>query len=104
MPEAALRESGLMVLHSTLIYNLVFENKLARAFIRAIPGVEDYSLLGKICYHALETEHGAPKYDLVILDGPATGHLTTLLGIPQVIIDTVPAALSSRAPRPRAIC
>ena len=68
------------------------QSKLARAFIRAIPGVEDYSLLGKICYHALETEHGAPKYDLVILDGPATGHLTTLLGIPQVIIDTVPAA------------
>src|SRR4051812_39900834 len=47
-PEAALREYGLMVLRSNMVYRAVFENRLSRAFIRAIPGVEDYSILGKV--------------------------------------------------------
>lgn len=103
-PRAALREYGLMVLHSTLIYNLVFENRLARAFIRAIPGVEDYSLLGKAWYHTTEQEHGAPKYDMVILDGPATGHIVRLLEMPQVILDSIPdSPLTASAAEARAL-
>ena len=89
-PEAALREYGMMILRSTLIYKAVFENKVARAFIRAIPGVEDYSMLGKVWFHTTEMEHGRPRFDLVILDGPATGHILTLLSIPQAIIEAVP--------------
>lgn len=89
-PDAALREYGLMVLHSSLVYRAVFENKLSRAFIRAIPGVEDYSLLGKIWFHTTETEGGRPRFDLTIVDGPATGHAITLLRLPQAILDSVP--------------
>jgi anion-transporting ArsA/GET3 family ATPase len=89
-PEAALREYGLMVLRSVLVYRAVFENKVARAFIRAIPGVEDYSMLGKVWYHTTEMEHARPRFDLVILDGPATGHVITLLQIPQAILEAVP--------------
>src|SRR5258706_446576 len=33
---------------------------------------------------------GRTKWDLVILDGPATGHLITMLLIPQAILDAVP--------------
>lgn len=98
-PDAALREYGMMVLHSSLIYRAVFENKLAKAFIRAIPGVEDYSLLGKVWFHTTETAHGRPKYDLVILDGPATGHVLTLLQIPQAILDAVPEGPLTRDAR-----
>ncbi len=98
-PEAALREYGLMVLHSSLVYGWVFENKFAKAFIRAIPGVEDYSLLGKVWFHTTETEGGRPKYDLVILDGPATGHVLTLLQIPQAILDAVPEGPLTRDAR-----
>ena len=89
-PEAALREYGLMVLRSGLVYKAVMENRLAKAFIRAIPGVEDYSLLGKVWFHTTEVEEGRPKYDLVIFDGPATGHVVTLLSIPQAILEAVP--------------
>ena len=89
-PESALREYGLMVLHSNLVYKAVFENKISRAFIRAIPGVEDYSVLGKVWFHTTEMEHGRPRFDMVILDAPATGHVVTLLSIPQAILDAVP--------------
>jgi anion-transporting ArsA/GET3 family ATPase len=56
-----------------------------------VPGLEDYAMLGKTWFHTTEEEDGGrPKWDLVILDGPATGHLVTMLMIPQAILDAVP--------------
>jgi anion-transporting ArsA/GET3 family ATPase len=98
-PEAALREYGLMVLRSGIVYRAVFENRLSRAFIRAIPGVEDYSVLGKIWYHTTEVELGRPKYDLIVFDAPATGHVVNLLQIPQAILDAVPEGPLTRDAR-----
>lgn len=90
-PQAALREYGAMVLHSEFVAKQVLENRVSRAFVRAIPGVEDYSMLGKVWYHTTEVDpDGRPRFDLVILDGPATGHLLQMLRIPQAILDTVP--------------
>lgn len=89
-PEAALREYGIMVLRSAFIYKQVFERDVVRAFLRAVPGLLDYSMLGKAWYHTTEQHGGRPRYDLVILDGPATGHALTLLRVPKVILDTVP--------------
>lgn len=89
-PQAALREYGAMVLRSEFIARQVLENKISRAFLHAIPGLEDYSMLGKVWYHTTEELDGKPKWDLVILDGPATGHLITMLQIPQAILDAVP--------------
>jgi anion-transporting ArsA/GET3 family ATPase len=41
---------------------------------------------------------GRPRFDTVIFDGPAMGHLVTMLRIPQVIVETVPEGpLSSDA-------
>ncbi len=87
-PEAALREYGTMVLHSAFLYKQVFERDIVRAFIRAIPGLLDYSMLGKVWFHT--TDQSRPRFDLVIFDAPATGHSITLLRIPEVILSTVP--------------
>jgi anion-transporting ArsA/GET3 family ATPase len=89
-PQAALREYGAMVLRSQFIAKQVLENKVSRSFLRAVPGLEDYAMLGKTWYHTTEVEDGRPKWDLVILDGPATGHIVTMLSIPQAILDAVP--------------
>ncbi len=89
-PTAALREYGAMVLRSEFIARQVLENKVSRAFLHAIPGLEDYSMLGKVWFHTTEELDGKPKWDLVILDGPATGHLITMLQIPNAILEAVP--------------
>ena len=89
-PQASLREYGAMVLRSEFIARQVLENKVSRSFLHAIPGLEDYSMLGKVWFHTTEVEDGKKKWDLVILDGPATGHLITMLAIPQAILDAVP--------------
>jgi anion-transporting ArsA/GET3 family ATPase len=89
-PEASLREYGVMVLRSAFLYRQVFERDVVRAFLRAIPGLYDYSMLGKAWFHTTETVGSRPRFDLVVLDAPATGHALTLLAIPKVICDTVP--------------
>jgi anion-transporting ArsA/GET3 family ATPase len=89
-PNAALREYGAMVLRSEFIARQVLENKVSRAFLHAIPGLEDYSMLGKIWYHTTEEQDGKRKWDQVIVDGPATGHLITMLQIPSAILEAVP--------------
>ncbi len=90
-PQMALREYGAMVLRSEFIAKQVLENKISRSFLRAIPGLEDYAMLGKTWFHTTEEDEGGrPRWDLTILDGPATGHLVTMLSIPQAILDAVP--------------
>jgi anion-transporting ArsA/GET3 family ATPase len=98
-PQPALREYGAMVLRSEFIAKQVLENRVSRAFLHAVPGVEDYAMLGKAWYHTTEEEDGRLTYDLVILDGPATGHVLTLLGIPDAILAAVPDGPLSRPAR-----
>src|SRR5262245_54853352 len=44
-PAAALAEYGLMILKFKTVYDMIFENRITKAFIRAIPGLDDYALL-----------------------------------------------------------
>ena len=64
-----------------------------RFFTRATPGLPDLLLLGKI-REVLKRTRGTqkePRYDLVVLDAPATGHALSLLALPRTILKTVPA-------------
>jgi anion-transporting ArsA/GET3 family ATPase len=89
-PNAALHEYGLMVLRMEAVYKMVFENRVSRALVRAIPGLDDYSLLGKLWFHTTETVRGQWRFDTIVFDAPATGHAVTLLSIPQAILAAVP--------------
>ena len=91
-PRAAIREIGLMVLRYRAIYRAVLENRIVKYFLRAMPALEEYSMLGKAWFHTSEVDdEGNNKYETVIFDGPATGHLISMLRIPKVILDSVPA-------------
>lgn len=89
-PAAALQEYGLMILKFRRVYRLVFENRVTEAFIRAIPGIEDYAILGKAWYHTKESEDGKPVWDTVVFDMAASGHSLSMLRIPWAITDAVP--------------
>lgn len=96
-PEQALGEYGLMALKSKTVYSLLFDNKYVRTFFRAVPGLQEWSLLGKAWWHTTETnEDGSSKYDVVILDAPATGHGLDMLRVPKVIVDIVPPGMLRR--------
>jgi len=89
-PESALHEYGLLVLRSELVTRALFENRAARGFLGAVPGLDAYAVLGKAWYHTTEVANGRPRYDLVILDGPASGHAALMLRIPGAILAAMP--------------
>ena len=96
-PTKAIEEYGLMTLKVRLLYATVFDNKYTRAFLHAVPGLEEWAMLGKAWWHTSETdEHGALKYDVVILDAPATGHGLDMLRVPKIIVEIVPPGILRR--------
>jgi anion-transporting ArsA/GET3 family ATPase len=97
VPEQALEEYGSLVLHSRVLYKTLFDNKYVRSFLRAVPGMQEWAMLGKAWWHTTETRpDGSFKYDVVILDSPATGHGIDMLRVPKVILDVVPTGLLRR--------
>jgi hypothetical protein len=98
-PDSALREYGTLVLHSELVARALFENRAVRGFLGAIPGLDAYAILGKAWWHTTELVAGRPRYDLVLFDGPATGHAGLMLHIPQAIVDAMPKGPLARDAR-----
>ncbi|HEY4013998.1 MAG TPA: ArsA family ATPase [Polyangiaceae bacterium] len=96
-PNLALEEYGTLVLHSRALYRALFDNRYVRAFLRAVPGMQEWSMLGKAWWHTTERlADGSFKYDVVLLDAPATGHGLDMLRVPQVILEVVPPGLLRR--------
>ena len=96
-PTRALEEYGAMMLKSRALYKLLFDNRYVRTFFRAVPGMQEWTMLGKAWWHTTETrDDGTNVYDVVILDAPATGHGLDMLRVPKVIIDVVPPGLLRR--------
>src|SRR4051794_17031684 len=96
-PELALAEYGMMALHSKTVFKLLFDNKYVRTFFRAVPGLSEWTLLGKDWWHTTEQRaDGLFTYDVVILDAPATGHGLDMLRVPKIILDVVPPGLLRR--------
>jgi anion-transporting ArsA/GET3 family ATPase len=90
-PREAMREYGLMVLKFRRVYEAVFDNRLVRYFLRAVPSLAELVVLGKILNEVRVTERdGEPRWDLVLVDAPATGHAAQLLRVPAALLDTVP--------------
>ncbi len=96
-PEVALAEYGQMTLKVRAVYRAVFENRLVKAFLRATPGLYQWAMLGKAWYHTTETlPDGSPRFDVVIVDAPSTGHGLDMLRGPKVIVDVAPPGLLRR--------
>lgn len=96
-PEAALEEYGMLILKVRALYKLVFENRFVSSFLHGTPGIDAWAMLGKAQYHAFEKDvSGRDRYDMVIVDAPATGHGLDLLRVPRVIVDVAPPGLLRR--------
>jgi anion-transporting ArsA/GET3 family ATPase len=90
-PPRALEEYGELILKVKSLARAVFDNRYTQAFFRAVPGLYDWSLLGKAWYHTTEERpDGSPRFDVVLFDAPSTGHGLDMLRVPKVILDIVP--------------
>lgn len=105
-PRESLHQYALMVLRYETVYRALFDNRVVRGFLSAIPGLDAYAMLGKAWWHTTEETKGRAGeagrrwvHDLVILDGPASGHATAMLKIPSAILAAVPAGPLARDAR-----
>jgi anion-transporting ArsA/GET3 family ATPase len=89
-PQEAMHQYAVMTLRSEALYRLVFERRIVRYFLEAAPSLAEIVMLGKVFWHATkDQERGRPRWDLVILDAPATGHGLSLLSVPDVFLRLV---------------
>lgn len=96
-PEKALEEYGMLILKVRALYKALFDNRYVRTFFRAVPGLYEWSMLGKAWFHTTEkNDDGSFRYDVVLLDAPATGHGLDMLRVPKVIVDVVPPGILRR--------
>lgn len=96
-PQHAMNEYGLMVLKVRAFHRAVFDNKYVRAFFGGVPGLQEWAMLGKAWYHAIEKdEAGRHTYDVVLLDAPATGHGLDMLRVPKILTEIAPAGVLRR--------
>ena len=89
--DVALKEYGTLVLKSERLVSALFDNKLVLGFFHGAPGLKEWAALGKAWYHSTELlADGSPRFDVVILDAPATGHGLDMLRVPKTIVDLSP--------------
>lgn len=86
--EASLREYLTLNLH---LPRLTRMGPLARAFdfvATAAPGVKEILVVGKLCWEVRER-----RWDLIVVDAPAAGHVVSQLAAPQAINELVKVGL-----------
>jgi len=89
--KAALEEYLHMVIPVRRVLRAVFESKVYQYFVAAAPGLKELMAIGKIWY---EVDRG--RWDLVIVDSPATGHALQYLRMPKAALAAFTAGLVHR--------
>jgi anion-transporting ArsA/GET3 family ATPase len=88
-PQRALEEYLQLQIRIRPLYDLLFKNRIFTYFAAATPGLRELVTIGKVWELAqLDRKvKKAAKYDLVIVDAPATGHGLGLLRTPKTFGD-----------------
>lgn len=91
-PRGVMDEYVRHVLKVSLLADRVLRNPIYDRFLTAAPGLKELMILGKIM--VLEQERlgwgRKPKYDLVVVDLPATGHGLSMLKVPIAAAKAAP--------------
>ncbi len=87
-PARSMQEYLVRELHSSLLYQLAFKNRFVAPFINAVPGLDDLVTIGKVMdLERTRTREGLPAWDIIVVDGPATGQGINLLRVPKAMMD-----------------
>jgi anion-transporting ArsA/GET3 family ATPase len=93
---SALEEYLGLVIPVKRVLSTIFSSRVYQYFVAAAPGLKELMTVGKIWYEATREEGGAPRWDAIVVDAPATGHGLQYLAMPQVAHDTFGAGLVQR--------
>ena len=88
---AALEEYLQLIVPVRRVLRAIFESKVYQYFVAAAPGLKELMAIGKIWY---EVDRG--RWDLVIVDSPATGHALQYLRMPKAAYEAFSTGLVHR--------
>lgn len=88
-PLDALTEYLELQLRVPMVARALVGSRAFQRLLAATPGWRDLITLGKLWHLETRTREGRPRWDLLIVDAPATGHGLAFLSTPNVIRDTV---------------
>jgi anion-transporting ArsA/GET3 family ATPase len=94
--ESALSEYLGLVLPVRRVQRMVVESKLYHHFVAAAPGLKELMTVGKIWYEEQLRVHGRPKWDVIVVDAPATGHVLQYLRMPSAAAEAFGPGLVRR--------
>jgi len=96
--KAALAEYLGMIIPVKRLLQAVFKSQLYQYFVAAAPGLKELMTIGKIWYEAerVDERSGARRWDVVIVDAPATGHGLQYLRMPAAARDAFEVGLVHR--------
>lgn len=90
------------VLRFAFLSNALLASSTFNALTAAAPGISEFLLLDRLLGFAEPGLGRRRRYDLLVVDGPATGHALRLLRTPRYLLSMVPAGpLSGTARRLR---
>jgi anion-transporting ArsA/GET3 family ATPase len=90
-PFEALAEYLGLELHVPGLVRRVVSHKGFRQLMEASPGWRELIALGKVWHLEGMRDGSRPRFDLLVVDAPATGHGVTFLDVPRVVISAVRA-------------
>ena len=94
--ESALSEYLGLVLPVRRVQRMVVESKLYHHFVAAAPGLKELMTVGKIWYEEQLVAKGRPKWDVIVVDAPATGHVLQYLRMPSAAAEAFGPGLVRR--------
>jgi anion-transporting ArsA/GET3 family ATPase len=90
-PFEALTEYLGLQLGAAGLVSRVLRNRGFRQLMGASPGWRELITLGKLWHLEQMQEDARPRFDLIVVDAPATGHGVAFLSVPRVVVSTVRA-------------
>jgi anion-transporting ArsA/GET3 family ATPase len=88
-PYAALAEYLGLQIGGRRLVELVLRNRAFRQLMDASPGWRELITLGKVWHLEQMRDGQTPRFDLLLVDAPATGHGLTFLDVPRVAVAAV---------------
>jgi anion-transporting ArsA/GET3 family ATPase len=88
-PEVALAEYLVLELGLRAPVAFVMRSSGFKRLLGAAPGWRELITLGKLWHLETRQSRRKPRYGIVIVDAPATGHGLSFLSVPKVVVGTV---------------
>jgi anion-transporting ArsA/GET3 family ATPase len=96
--KAALAEYLGLIIPVRRFLAAVYDSRVYQYFVAAAPGLKELMTIGKIWYEAERADDatGKRRWDLVVMDAPATGHSLQYLRMPAAAVEAFASGLVHR--------